>query len=137
MKKLLLLLSDLRGIESLVTRFKEYFPSFLVIPILFIDKKKEGDNKVWFQEVESSMLRKFINKFDFSDVDAMFVSFMTNEKVTFIKSAPNEIKMIWAIPGGDLYNRYLRYFGYPIIYDEDRDIKNRIGKIIRKSSRRR
>ncbi len=134
--KILLLLSNLRGINGTVDRFKKLYPESVIIPILFSDKKTEGLNNGVYQEVDPYTLKAFVNGFDFIGVVAIYVSFMTGEKVDFIKHAPAAVKLIWSIPGGDLYNRYLRYFGYPIVYRENWNLKYCLGKIIRKIPRR-
>lgn len=134
--RILLLLSDLRGIDDLVKHFQTIFPTYVFIPILFSDECTSSKSEEWLH-VHKTNLKNFTRNFDFSDVTAIYVSFMTGEKMYFSKRAPLNVKLIWSIPGGDLYNRYLRYFGYPIVYGENRRPKYIIGKLLRRLPRRR
>ena len=136
-KRIVILLSELRGIEGIVNQFRTSFPDFDITPIIFGGKSELHPNVVGWLYVQNSEVKEFAGKFDFSGVNAIFVSFMTGEKVSFIKKAPSVVKLIWAIPGGDLYNRYLRYFGYSILYREDCNLKYVFGKLCRRIPRRR
>lgn len=135
-KKILLLLSNLRGIDGIIRSFQTAFSEFQTIPILFVEKGNVEDCPLNYLRVESSTLKNFTKGFDFSDIHAIFVSFMTDDKVYFVKHAPESVKLIWSIPGGDLYNRYLRYFGYSLVYRENKSFKYIGGLLIRKISRR-
>ncbi len=135
MDKVLILHSNLRGSDRLVAKFKSSFPSLEAIPILFFDRDKEGQF-ISCQVVTPKNLRRFTKSFDFTDVIAIQVSFMTTSKVYFIRHAPRRIKIVWGIPGGDLYNRYLRYFGYPLFFSEKKSMKYHIGYALRRVFRR-
>lgn len=135
-KEILLLLSDLRGIDRLIASFQTYFPDFHVVPLIFADGREILNCPPDCILVSRPMFNQFVSDFDFSGVHALFVSFMTTEKLLFIKRAPLNIKLIWSIPGGDLYNRYLRYFGYHLLYEENKNLKYIVGKIIRWLPRR-
>ena len=138
MKKVLILHSNLRGSISpnLVNKYKTNFPNIQVVPILFFETEKGVDYAIEQFVVTPKTLSSFTREFDFSDVIAVQVSFMTGSKFYFVKHIPQNVMVLWGIPGGDLYNRYLRYFGYELYYNKQEGIKYRLGSLYRSYTRR-
>lgn len=76
-----------------------------------------------FTVVQNEKIKQFTRSFDFKDVICVYAHFLTTPKLHFINNVPFGINIGWGIYGGDLYNRYLRYFGYELIYDYRESLK--------------
>ena len=138
MKTVLYLHSKLHNSGGAIDKLRRFFPTVNIVPIYFPENVQVDEKQISGSEyvVTHSKVKEFVKNFDFSSVVAIHAGFMTGDKVTFIKSAPQSIKVIWAIPGGDLYNRYLRYMGYPLVYNEKKSFLKFFGGILRGFTRR-
>ena len=117
--KVLILHSGLRTTQRLLDKCSKSFPELEFVPIAFENTGKKNSVPE-----------------DIGEYVGCYCTFMTGDKVYFIKQLPDTIPLIWGIPGGDLYNRYLRYFGYELCHDERTDFLFKIGSIFRKVHRR-
>lgn len=128
----------MRNSSGVISRLRQLFPQVSIVPLLFPENDEAGHNIISGEEyvVSHSDVERFAREFDFSSVVAMVVPFMTNDKIAFIKHVPKHVNLVWAILGGDLYNRYLRYMGYPLLYKEKKSIIKFAGSILRMITRR-
>ncbi len=78
-----------------------------------------------FTIIQNKDVKSFTRNFDFKDVICVYVHFLTSQKLYFIDHVPSGINIGWGIYGGDLYNRYLRYFGYELIDGYKESLINR------------
>ncbi len=117
MKEIILhLFSDEKVVSRVLKVRKEAFPEKENIGLVFTKEKsfryiKDSENFLIYDD-------SVFDTLDFARVSCVYIHFLTDDKIKFIRKIPKSIPVCWCVYGGDLYNRYLRYFGFEILYRE-------------------
>lgn len=112
------LVSDHVATNSCLKIFKDELPNQNIILVF----KRFGYQVDGGIVVNNDTIGQVVNNIDFSSINCVVVSFLTKNKIDFIKKyVPADIPLIWWTYGADFYARFLEIRGYSVFYsDPDR-----------------
>ena len=131
--KILHLITDHQVIERTLGIYEEVFPDCNEVLVFPINKKpfKHLKKYATCPKVDRNNLNEFVSSYDFSGITYVIIHYLSFEKLDFIKYVPKNVHVCWEIYGYDLYDQFLKCYGYQLYYKVD-TIKYRRFGIIKK-----
>lgn len=116
--KILHLIKDHQVIERTLGIYESLFPGGNEV-LLFCNQGQIKHLKKYSSStlVTSSNVDIIASRYDFSDIKYVIAHYMSIDTIRFIRKIPVDIELTWEVYGADLYNQFLRHFGFPVYYE--------------------
>lgn len=129
--KILHLITDHQVIERTLGIYEDVFPDCNEVLVFPINRKpfKHLRKYASCPKVDRKNLIEFVSSYDFSGITHIIIHYLSFEKLDFIKHVPKNVHVCWEIYGYDLYDQFLKYYGYKLYYKVDTIKYQRFGTL--------